>query len=305
MLKSIQSFWRRIASGPRERQAFALLRIGAGLFFLLQGHHKLTDPGYETALRATLQQWAAQNPFPVYKHFLLHTVIPHLHPWANWVIDGEILVGISYITGLLIPVSACIALALNLNFFLAMQHTSPTALGLNLIFMLVSLTLFWGKAGTHYGLDGILAVLQKEVRRNTSPRVHPTKPTRVKSTRTSAKAANVSPIGSRREAPANRSKAKNRIQPLLAKVTRQEKARAEKPAQLKPIAPVHKLEKRTNAEKPKPENSKPVEKLPKVHPAEPKPEKPVLKSVPAPMPADEAPPKVVKIFDHRTPDDDD
>lgn len=157
MLQAFGKFWQRFSSGPRDKQAFAFLRICTGLFFLYAGNQKLSDPHFEAMLATTLKTWAAGNPFPLYKQFLTHVALPNIHYMSLLVTDGEIAVGLSYILGLLVPFSAAGAIFMNLNFLLAGQHTDPSMLAMNLVFIIISLTLFWARAGRYYGLDGLSA----------------------------------------------------------------------------------------------------------------------------------------------------
>lgn len=147
------SFWKRITGGRREQQALALLRIAAGLFFLYEGYQKLINPHFADALGATLRHWASSNPFPLYQQFLSHVAIPYASIFAKLVLYGEIAVGLSFISGFLVQISAPAAILMNANYLLASQHTGPASLGVNLAFIFISVALFWGRAGQHYGLD--------------------------------------------------------------------------------------------------------------------------------------------------------
>jgi uncharacterized membrane protein YphA (DoxX/SURF4 family) len=153
MFETAQKFWRQIASGPRERQALAFLRIATGLFFLNAGHQKLTNPAFAQHLSETLQHWAADNPLAPYRQFLELAAIPQSDTFASLVTYGEIGVGLSYVLGFLVAYSAPAAAFMNLNFLLAAQHTSPAVLGINLVCVLAHLSLFWGRAGHYFGFD--------------------------------------------------------------------------------------------------------------------------------------------------------
>ena len=147
-------FLKSFTSGPRESQALAFLRIGTGLFFIYQGLQKLEAGTHFThGLSKMLQIWAASNPFPWYKAFLLQVLIPHATLFAQLVTLGEIAIGASFLLGLAIRFSAPCAVIMNLNYLLATQQTSPAALGVNLAFIMISISLFWGQAGHYLGLD--------------------------------------------------------------------------------------------------------------------------------------------------------
>lgn len=157
MLQAFGKLWQRVSHGPRDQQALAFLRVTTGLFFLYAGNQKLSTPHFETVLGGILKTWAAGNPFPLYKQFLEHVALPHIHHISLLVTDGEMAVGLSYILGLLVPFSAPAAVFMNINFLLAAQHTDPSILTINLVFVIISLTLFWARAGRHYGLDALIA----------------------------------------------------------------------------------------------------------------------------------------------------
>jgi thiosulfate dehydrogenase [quinone] large subunit len=156
MLSAMNLFWHRIANGPRDRQAVAFLRVSIGLFFLYQGYQKLTDPGFLSALPNTLHVWAGGNPFPLYKSFLEHLAIPQAGLFGVLVTYGEILTGISYITGFLVQFSAPAAILMNVHFWLATQHLGTASQGINLTFIIISIVLFWARAGHYYGLDAFV-----------------------------------------------------------------------------------------------------------------------------------------------------
>lgn len=141
---------------PPACQALALLRVGTGLFFLAQGLGKLGNHAFARTLQDFLPQWAAQTPFGFYGAFLRQLILPHMD-LLSWLIpSGELAIGASLISGLLVRWSTPGAIWMNLNFLLATQHTSPAALGVNSAFILIALTLWWGNAGRYCGLDGRL-----------------------------------------------------------------------------------------------------------------------------------------------------
>lgn len=295
MLKAVQRFWQRVSSGPRERQSMAFLRIATGLFFLYEGHHKLTAPQFEAQWLGQLNTWAATNPFPLYKAFLQQGVLPHFHQIANFITDVEILIGVSYVTGFLVPVGAGLAIVLSLNLLLASQHTGPELLGLNLLLLLVSFVLFWGRAGKQFGLDQFFSFsLPAGYRKGATVKLakgktKARKPVKVQTASWCPKKMKPQPA-----------KAKRKAMPPLVSAERENVRKFERPERpaKPPSANVRKLEKVLKQETRKQKQQE--------IPAKPEPKS--EKTPPAISPAPENPPenlKVVKIFDHRTPDDDD
>ncbi|WP_373532819.1 hypothetical protein [Vampirovibrio sp.] len=313
MIAIFQAFWRRISSGPRERQAMALLRIATGLFFLLEGQHRLTDPGWEAQWLGQLKAWAVSNPFPLYKAWMLKGMLPHAHQVANWVTDLKILVGVSYVSGFLVPLGAAVAIVLSVNFWLAAQHTSPEILGLSLLLTLISLVLFWGKAGQQFGLDQLFSFAgfskpsgsgsAARRSRKTSPassggagRTPSPKTGKVKATMWGGpKTVKTKPTRPRRKTGPSR-------------VSDQENVRkferpTERPAPKPPSANLRKLEKILKQETDKQKQSPLPEKTsPKLEKTAPPALPPKAEAAPEAAPENL---KVIKIFDHRTPDDDD
>jgi uncharacterized membrane protein YphA (DoxX/SURF4 family) len=153
IMKSLKQLMQPVLAIPRHELALAILRIGTGAFFLMVGYQKLINPHFPKELPETLRIWAEANPYPLYKGFLDYVAIPNASLLGPAVQFGEVFVGLSYISGFLVPVSSLAALVLNLNIYLAAQHTGMATGGLNILCMLISATLFWSKAGHYFGLD--------------------------------------------------------------------------------------------------------------------------------------------------------
>lgn len=310
MLKAIVSFWRRISRGPRERQAMALLRIVTGLLFLYEGHNRLVNPQLELQLGSQLNLLADHSPIPLLGALIHQGVMPHLHQLANLVMDGEILVGVSYVTGLFVPLTAWVAIVVNLVLLLATPAGNPSGVGLNLALGLVSLVLFWGKAGQQFGLDELLrlSLARGGGRRKTDV-------SRAPSSRKKIRAK--TPIRRSSQSSPKKFKLPDKIKP---------KAKPNRPVAVPDnrLENIKKFERASAAqERPTKQQSAKVRKLEKVLKRETDKQKrqdtPKLESKQdklealKPMPASE-PPKVqaveekemnvVRIFDHRTPDDD-
>lgn len=304
MLKTLMFFWRRISSGPRERQAMALLRIVTGLFFLSEGHYRLINAELESQLYHQLSAWANTASFSLFGDLIRQVALPHLHQLANLTTDAQILVGVSYVSGLLLPLAAGLAVLLNLLFLVA-NLGNPAAVGLNLCLCLISLTLFWGRAGQQFGLDELLRLSLPRhggQRRESAARTSPVgKKNRVKTAvqRSAKKMPNKIKPKAKPSRPVAFQPAKTE---KVRKLTPPPNLR-EKPTQPQ-SAKVRKLEKVLKREADK-------QKRQEVAKLEPKPEKAQpIKLAPAPEPSQGSPVeekdmKVVRIFDHRTPDDDD
>lgn len=155
MPNDTSSLWQQITRAPRHQQALAFLRVATGLYFLYVGLQKFNNPHFESTLSTTLTNWAQHNPLLPYQGFLKQYAIPHASQFAQWVTDGELAIGFSYILGLLIRFSAPLAIFLNLNFLLASQHLGESQLGVNIAFIIISVALYMGEAGCAFGLDSL------------------------------------------------------------------------------------------------------------------------------------------------------
>lgn len=164
------SFWQRLANAPRERQAIAFLRMATGLFFLYVGYEKLHNPDFPVLMAQNLKTWASSNPILIYQALLETVVLPNGLFFSKLIAYGEMTIGVSYLTGLFLRYTAPFALFLNLNFLLATQHTGTAALGINLAFILIHLSLWWGQAGCCYGLDALLPAPTAGRRKKTTSR---------------------------------------------------------------------------------------------------------------------------------------
>ena len=103
-----------------------------------------------------LAKYAAENPFPAYRSFLLDTVIPDPVFFANLTALGEAFVGISLLAGLLTPAGAAAGLALTLLYGLAVQHMSSGQLGFHVMLAMSMVAFFFSRAGREWGADAWL-----------------------------------------------------------------------------------------------------------------------------------------------------
>lgn len=149
----LRPFWYPQSGDKAVRQAIAFLRILTGAFFLYAGYMKLSMPGFGASLGGMLKQWAEHNPIGFYKSFLEHVAAPNGSLFSALVTYGELAIGLSYVSGFLIPLSTLGAMFLNLNILLAAQHTDPSILTMNALFLALSAAFFWSHAGHYYGFD--------------------------------------------------------------------------------------------------------------------------------------------------------
>ncbi|WP_303674107.1 hypothetical protein [Vampirovibrio chlorellavorus] len=314
MLQALRQLSRALSTGPRDHQALALLRVSVGLGFLLVGQYQLNHPQLAQHWQAQWQTWAINNPLPLYGDFLRTLILPHFNAVLRTVIDLEMLIGGSFVLGVGISLTSWLALFLALNLLLIAPQSNPALLGLSALLIVTIAGLRWGRAGQYYGLEGLWRRAWKEAQLRQSDKT-PAKRQAASRTPTSNRGADTGrakPVASR----SGNSGRAGTLRPVTKRDKRSGPAenvrpfeRPQKPASAK----VRKLEKalkrETDKQKRQPLPEKPEPQTQSAPPAKNTNKTPptattsATPNTPAVEVASE-PVKVVKIFDHRTPDDD-
>ena len=147
----------------------AVLRITVGLWFLKSIATKVSvalvagflpvpvaSERWIETMPKLLARYAAENPFPAYRAFLLGTVVPN-QAFAHLTALGEVAVGLSLVLGLFTEVGA-VASALQVIFYgLAVQHMSPGQQGFHVMLFAMMVAFLFARAGRTWGLDAVLA----------------------------------------------------------------------------------------------------------------------------------------------------
>jgi YVTN family beta-propeller protein len=150
------------------QQWLAVLRLTVGLWFLKSLLTKISvtllagfiplpvaSPRWLATMPKLIAKYAADNPFPAYKAFLLDTVVPN-HAFAHLTALGEVGVGVSLTLGLLTEVGAVCG-ALQVIFYgLAVQHMSSGQQGFHVMLFAMMTAFLFTHAGRTWGLDGWL-----------------------------------------------------------------------------------------------------------------------------------------------------
>ena len=137
----------------------ALLRIAAGLSLLTSGLQKLSWFGSTAPLDQKLADWA-QHPANSLVAKYLTFATAHHGLFARLVVLGETGLGALLILGFLTPLAALLAFVMVLEFQLAGSSMFSLAYlrgQSGLAYLLVYPVLFFGRAGTAFGLDGMLS----------------------------------------------------------------------------------------------------------------------------------------------------
>jgi uncharacterized membrane protein YphA (DoxX/SURF4 family) len=289
----------------------ALLRVSVGLGFLLVGQYQLNHPQLAPQWQTQWESWAMNNQLPLYRDFLQALILPNFNAVLRTVIDLEMLIGASFVMGLGLSLTSWLALFLALNLLLIAPQSNPALLGLSALLIVAVFGLRWGRAGQYYGIEGLWRFALRQSGKK--PASRPPGGRRASNNRGSD-TGGAKPVPSR----SGGSRRAGTLRPVSKKDKRSGPSenvrpfeRPEKPASAK----VRKLEKalkrETDKQKQHPLPDKadlpqtqtpppPAKNAPKSQRAS---EEPVLPGNAATEPSPE-PVKVVKIFDHRTPDDD-
>lgn len=137
----------------------ALLRIGAGISLLMSGLQKLAWFGSTAMLDQKIADWAAHPANAVVAKYLAFAS-HHTGLFARMVVLGELGLGTLLIAGFLTPLAAILAFLMVFQF----QFAGSSMFALTylrgqsgLVYLLVFPVLFFGRAGTVLGVDGMLA----------------------------------------------------------------------------------------------------------------------------------------------------
>ena len=150
-------------------RGLAVLRIVTGLWFL---KGILTKVGlvfaggflplpaasnrWVTMMPKLLTRYADGNPIDGYKQFLLDTVIPHSHLFANLTAFGEVTVGLGLTFGFLTVLASLVGVCLVIMYGLATFWQSPNQQGFHILLFACMVVFIAVRAGRYWGLDGWL-----------------------------------------------------------------------------------------------------------------------------------------------------
>jgi len=119
------------AAHSRDRNALALaiLRIGVGALFLIFAEYKVF--GTQFTLHGGFQYWINRfledGAYPFMKPILKNFVLQHATPLAFFVAYGELAIGISLVTGILVRAASLFGLVFMLSLLFSSNYPGPTA----------------------------------------------------------------------------------------------------------------------------------------------------------------------------------
>ncbi|MGZ6143504.1 MAG: DoxX family membrane protein [Myxococcales bacterium] len=137
----------------------AFLRIGAGISLFTSGLQKLAWFGSTAPLDQKLADWAAHPGIAAAGRYLSFAAAHH-GLFARLVVLGELGLGALLILGFLTPLAAILAFLMVAQF----QFASSQMFAMSYLrgqapfaYLLIYPVLFFGRAGTAFGLDGMLS----------------------------------------------------------------------------------------------------------------------------------------------------
>lgn len=118
----------------------------------------LSDPNaYFAGLASVFSSvWPKSNPYPFMTGFLTNIAAPNAAAVVTTIAVVEVIAGISLLLGALTRVGALAGIAMNVIFYLAAGHTSPSTAGINLVMIGAQLAMVIAPGGRVLGLDAIL-----------------------------------------------------------------------------------------------------------------------------------------------------
>lgn len=147
----------------------AALRLTVGLWFLKSLFTKITvgfvagvipvpeaSDRWIATMPKLIARYAAENPFPAYKSFLLDTVAQH-QAFAHLTAIGEAAIGISLTLGLLTELGAAAGAVQVILYGLAVQHMSSGQQGFHVMLLALLLAFLFAHAGRTWGMDAWIA----------------------------------------------------------------------------------------------------------------------------------------------------
>jgi uncharacterized membrane protein YphA (DoxX/SURF4 family) len=138
-------------------QGLALTRMGFGLYFLASAWDKTVNKHWlDTGepLRGAVERQLPQSE-SFYRPFLEDSVLPNADLFAELVVLGEWVVGVSLLLGLLTRIGALTGMWLMLNYML-MKGLPNIEGSVDRLFFLSFLVFFLASAGLVWGVDGLL-----------------------------------------------------------------------------------------------------------------------------------------------------
>ncbi len=145
----------------------AVLRIAVGVWFAKALFQKLSvtlawgflpvptaSERWLHLMPTLVTKYAEGNPIGFFKDFLLNTVVPNSHLYAQLTAFGEATVGLGLVLGGLTVLASGIGLLLVVNYGLAVQWQGPAQQGFHYMLIVSLIVICAARAGRYWGVDG-------------------------------------------------------------------------------------------------------------------------------------------------------
>src|SRR5207249_3949208 len=145
----------------------AVLRIAVGLWFAKAIFTKLSvtlawgflpvptaSDRWLHVMPILVSKYAEGNPIGFFRDFLLNSVVPNSHVYAQLTAFGETAVGLGLLFGCLTSLAAGIGLILVVNYGLAVQWQGSAQQGFHYMLITTLVVMLGVRAGRTWGVDG-------------------------------------------------------------------------------------------------------------------------------------------------------
>ncbi|MBY9001052.1 MAG: DoxX family protein [Candidatus Heimdallarchaeota archaeon] len=135
-----------------------VIRLLVGIEWFMAGLGKVleTAPTFPEGMAGTLGFFASANPNTWYVNLINNSFLPNAELFGYLVMLGELIVGITLILGLFTNFSAIASIFMNLNFFFAAAHLSPSTSSINWMMAGLGFVLLLGYGSKTVGLDSLI-----------------------------------------------------------------------------------------------------------------------------------------------------
>ena len=143
------------------------LRIAVGVWFAKAIFTKLSvtlawgflpvptaSDRWQHMMPVLVTKYAEGNPIGFFKEFLLNTVVPNSHVYAQLTAFGEAAVGLGLVFGCCTTLAAAIGLVLVVNYGLAVQWQGSAQQGFHYLLITTLVVILGARAGRTWGVDG-------------------------------------------------------------------------------------------------------------------------------------------------------
>jgi thiosulfate dehydrogenase [quinone] large subunit len=156
-----------LSSSMGYQEWLAVLRIGIGLWWIKSVFHKNLPRFIGGGMVKWTAELADNHPVPSYGRAVKGLVTSNASVFPYLIVLGELAVGVGLTLGLLTPISAIVAIFLNLN-YIALAGVRPRDLsvnssfrveqGQNWVMIVAQLVIFATGAGAVWSLDSLLGL---------------------------------------------------------------------------------------------------------------------------------------------------